>query len=179
MNLLETSLFSGDNDEDFPLMDYSQDFIKIGMGKGIGTYFDSTKFTKDQDIQSEKFQVNKFLHKEIDLICLYRSQIGNSITFLQDLTKLIDTRRPTIIMGDFNSCYKENINNKLVQGLLNLGFNQLIHEPTHIQGRTIDHAYVLDPRQIMRVSIERYSPYYSDHDAICICLRTENAEENN
>ena len=69
-------------------------------------------------------------------------------------------------MGDFNSCYKENMNNKLVQGLLNLGFNQLIHEPTHIQGRTIDHAYVFDPQPILRVSIERYSPYYSDHDTI-------------
>ena len=176
INLLETSLLSGDHDEDFPLMDYSQDFINIGMGKGIGTYFDSKKFVKDQDIQTEKFQANKFRHNDIDLICLYRSQIGNSNTFLQDLTKLIDIRRPTIIMGDFNSCYRENINNRLVQGLLNLGFKQLIHEPTHIQGRTIDHTYVLDPQEMLRVTIERYSPYYSDHDAICICLTMENAE---
>ena len=48
INLLETSLLSGDHDEDFPLMDYSQDFINIGMGKGIGTYFDRKKFVKLQ-----------------------------------------------------------------------------------------------------------------------------------
>ena len=176
INLLETSLLSDDNDGDFPLMDYSQDFIKIGRGKGIGTYFDSRKFMKDQDIHTEKFQANKFQHIDVDLICLYRSQIGNSITLLQDLTKLIDTRRPTMIVGDFNCCYRENIHNKLVQGLLNLGFKQLIHEPTHIQGRTIDHAYLLDPQKTLRVSIERYSPYYSDHDAIGICLTTRNAQ---
>ena len=156
-------------------MEYSQDIIKIGRGKGIGTYFDSRKFIKCQDIQTEKFQANKFQHIDVDLICLYRSQIGNSITFLQDLTKLIDIRRPTMIMGDFNCCYRENIDNKLVQGLLNLGFKQLVHEPTYIQGRTIDHAYLLDQQQTLRASIERYSPYYSDHDAIGICLRTRNA----
>ena len=117
------------------------------------------------------FQAIKFLHKNLDVICMYRSQIGSSVTILQELSRIIDVQRPTLIMGDFNTCYRENRNNKLVQGLMNLGFNQLIHEPTHIRGRIIDHAYLLDSKQHFKISIERYTPYYSDHDAICICLR--------
>ena len=80
-------------------------------------------------------------------------------------------------MGDFNTCYKENSYNKLIQGLLNLGFSQLMQEPTHIRGRTIDHAYILDPNRQLRLSIERYSPYCTDHDAICICV-TNNREHH-
>ena len=54
-----------------------------------------------------------------------------------------------------------------------LGFSQLIHEPTHIKGRIIDQAYLLDPTKSFNVSVERYSPYYTDHDAICISLEDQ------
>ena len=64
----------------------------------------------------------------------------------------------------------ENFNNTLIQGLLNFGFNQLVHEATHIQGRHIDHAYLLDPTQKINSEVDRYSPYYSDHDGLCIVL---------
>ena len=177
ISLLETSLLSCDNEEDFPLQGYSKYFIKMGLGKGVGSYYDESRFTRKQDIQFEKFQASKFTHDEIDVICLYRSQITDSIHLLEELAKLVDVQRPTLIMGDFNICYKENSYNKLIQGLLNLGFSQLMQEPTHIRGRTIDHAYVLDPNRQLRLSIERYSPYYTDHDAICICV-TNNREHH-
>ena len=91
----------------------------------------------------------------------------NSSSILQELTNLIDRKRTTLIIGDFNLCYKENGNNRLIKGLEELGFKQLIHEPTHVRGRTIDHAYLLEEKRTMKVVIERYSPYYSDHDAVC------------
>ena len=75
-----------------------------------------------------------------------------------------------MIVGDFNLCYKENGNNRLIKELEELGFKQLIHEHTHIRGRTIDHAYLLEEKRTMNIVIERYSPYYNDHDAICITL---------
>ena len=78
--------------------------------------------------------------------------------------------RPTLITGDFNACFIENFNNRLIQGLLTLGFKQLVHEGTHIQGRQIDHAYLLDPTRKLNSVVVRYSPYYSDHDGICIVL---------
>jgi len=177
--LIETSLLRSDDEEQYPLMRYSKNFIKMGLGKGIGSYYNRNKFTKEQDIQYEALQVSKFIDREIDVICLYRSQIASSTTLLQELTKLVNVKKPTLIMGDFNTCYRENLNNKLVQGLLNLGFQQLIHEPTHIRGRTIDHAYILNPRQRLRLTVERYSPYYSDHDAICICITNVTEDPEN
>ena len=44
-------------------------------------------------------------------------------------------------------------------------------EPTHIQGRLLDHFY-FKPRQNDPVKTEvfRYSSYYADHDAICTTI---------
>ena len=65
----------------------------------------------------------------------------------------------------------ENFNNRLIQGLLQIGFDQLVHEPTHIRGRHIDQGFLLDPSRRLKPIIDRYSPYYSDHDGICITLK--------
>ena len=51
-----------------------------------------------------------------------------------------------------------------------MGFDQLVHEPTHVRGRHIDHIYFLDPTKRLKPIIERYSPYFSDHDAMCITI---------
>ena len=48
------------------------------------------------------------------------------------------------------------------------GFSQLMQEATHIQGRVIDHIYVNDASCILE--IERFSPYYSDHDGLLVSL---------
>ena len=72
----------------------------------------------------------------------------------------------------------ENNSNRMIQGLLSLGFDQLVHEPTHIQGRHIDHVYFLDPTDRLKPIIDRYSPYYSDHDGICITIPGMNEIEN-
>jgi hypothetical protein len=51
-----------------------------------------------------------------------------------------------------------------------MGFNQLVHEPTHIRGRHIDQVYFLDQSERLQPIVDRYSPYYSDHDGICITI---------
>ena len=84
--------------------------------------------------------------------------------------KMIEKGRITLITGDFNACFMENFSNRMIQGLLSSGFDQLVHEPTHIRGRHIDHAYFLDPSNRLKPIIDRYSPYYSDHDGICITI---------
>jgi hypothetical protein len=61
-----------------------------------------------------------------------------------------------------------------------MGFDQLVHEPTHIRGRHIDQVYFLDPSERLKPIVDRYSPYYSDHDGICITiseLLPENKEQ--
>ena len=118
----------------------------------------------------EKFQIAKFQHEALDIINIYRSQTGHSVELLEKLRKLIDIEKTTIITGDFNICFMENFNNRLIQGLLGMGFDQLVHEPTHIRGRHIDQVYFLDPTNRLKLIVDRYSPYYSDHDGICITI---------
>ena len=49
-------------------------------------------------------------------------------------------------------------------------FAQLVHEPTHIRGRHIDQVFYFDQNNSLHPVIDRYSPYYSDHDAILVTL---------
>ena len=170
IHLVECSLTEEDNDLDFILEGYNQQFIRIGSGKGIATYFNSDIFKPAEVVMTDKFQITKFTHKAMDIINVYRSQSGNSLELLEKLKNLIEARRVTIISGDFNICYMENFSNRMTQGLLSMGFDQLVHEPTHIRGRHIDQVYFLDPKDRLKPIVDRYSPYYSDHDGICITI---------
>jgi len=42
---------------------------------------------------------------------------------------------------------------------------QVVNFPTHKSGRMLDHCYVSNNTS---VKVSRHSPYYSDHDALCI-----------
>ena len=171
MHLVETSLKEEEDEHEFTLDGYEQKFIKNGNGKGIATYYNNDKVRPVAEIKTEKFQITKFKHNVLDIINIYRSQSGNSLELLEHLKKQIESGRTTIITGDFNICFMENFTNRMIQGLLSLGFDQLVHEPTHIRGRHIDHVYFLDPSNRLKPIITRYSPYYSDHDGICITIQ--------
>ena len=170
INLIETSITEEDDENEFLLDGYRQTFVKIGTGKGIATYYTPDNFKQDGEVRTDKFQILKFKHEVLDIISVYRSQSGNSTELLDNLNKQLEPGRATIITGDFNICYMENFSNRMVQGLLSLGFDQLVHEATHIHGRHIDHLYFLDPSKRLMPIIDRYSPYYSDHDGICITI---------
>ena len=176
ISLLEISLEPNDNVDSFSLPDYNSNLMKIGKGKGIGTYWKCDQFKMDSDVITDHFQIVKVTNNMADIISIYRSQIANSTRIMQDLKELIDLERVTIIVGDLNVCYKDNFNNRLIQGLLHLGFSQVIHEPTHIQGRIIDQVFILDPNKDMQFFIEQYSPYYTDHDAFCITIQNNTLE---
>ena len=180
ISLLEISLPNESEDKAYELSGYSESFIKRGPGKGIVGFYKNDKFSKTDMISTDKYQVIKFQHNMMDIISLYRSQIGNSTLLMEDLHKLIDLNRITLVIGDLNACYRENFSNKVIQGLKKIGFAQMIHDPTHIRGRIIDHTYLLDPAKRLEISIERYSPYYTDHDAICLSIedQSKDAKQN-
>ena len=168
--LVETSLEKDDQVQDFPLNGYRVDGIKAGKGKGLVSYFDEYNFTLVKKIESSKFQIVKLKHKDFDIITIYRSQLANPVSVFDELHKILCYDRTTLIVGDMNICFKENYRNRFIQGLIQLGFKQMINEPTHIHGRIIDHCYIFDPGRNPELAIERFSPYYSDHDAICITM---------
>ena len=176
IHLVETSV--KEDEDEFLLDGYKKRFIKNGNGKGIATYYDHKKVRPVEEVKTDKFPIAKFTHKVLDIINVYRSQSGNSLELLEHVKDQIEVGRITIITGDFNICFMENNSNRMIQGLLNLGFYQLLHEPTHIRGRQIDHVYFLDPNHRLKPIIDRYSPYYSDHDGICITIPELNVIEN-
>ena len=46
-------------------------------------------------------------------------------------------------------------------------------EPSHVKGRHIDHFYL---NFDVESTIYQYSPYYSDHDAICVTIQENNCD---
>ena len=100
-----------------------------------------------------------------------------SVELLNHLLQMLTADKPTLITGDFNMCYIIHRNNRMSQGLEKESFSQLVGEATQIRGGLIDHAYWKDTNgEWKRPEIERYSPYYSDHDAICTTL-TNSSED--
>ena len=149
---------------------YSSHFVNIGPGKGIATYYKSN-FSHLTDIASLTIQISRITSEYIDSINVYRTQRGLPNELNENLGKLITADKITIITGDFNICSRVKWNNRVSTHLKSLNFKQHQLGATQIRGGHIDHLYVKHdgPRQI-RVVAERYSPYYSDHDGLCIIL---------
>ena len=84
----------------------------------------------------------------------------------------IKDNKPTLITGDFNVCTVKQPTNSITKKLLDLGFSQLVTKATHIRGGHIDHVYWRDSiKPAFRAPVvERYSPYYSDHDCLLVTL---------
>ena len=123
------------------------------------------------DINEEKMQLSKFTSSDIEVITVYRSEQGNMTKLQQFLESMITPNLNTIVCGDFNFCYLSNRGNKVTQFLENSGFQQLVNEATHIKGRHLDQFYIkLEDTSFETDSVFRYSPYYTDHDAICVTI---------
>ena len=125
-------------------------------------------------------QIIKFTSSNLDVINIYRSANGHSLVLLDHIIRILPEKKAVIITGDFNICYQMNRTNRLIEGLETHGFRQLVQEATHIRGRHIDRAYWRDSEGMMLApALDRYSPYYSDHDAICLTLEKKQMSEQN
>ena len=172
IHLIETSLLEG---EISPLVlpGYACHLTSVAQGKGIAPYYTASKFKHDTDYKTMNMQITKLSSDSVDVVNVYRSSKGNSGELLAKLIEMITPHKPTLITGDFNICFMNHSKNRISQGLLEKHtIQQLMEEPTHILGGHIDHVYWRDAQKIwMDPVIERYSPYYSDHDASCITLK--------
>ena len=83
------------------------------------------------------YQMTKITSESWDVINIYRSRGANTLTFSDDLQKLIDTKCHTIVIEDFNICYRKNPNHEIFKMLKGLGFHQLVLQP-NIDGGIVD-----------------------------------------
>ena len=75
----------------------------------------------------------------------------------------------TTVCGDLNVCLKKEPENLFSQGMEGLGLSKIGKEATHVMGGQIDHLYV-SSEAVGRTSLERMSPFFTDHDALCFTV---------
>ena len=122
-------------------------------------------------------QITKMESSELQIISVYRSEQGSTLKLIEHLETMIEKNIATVIFGDFNICYKTHRNNRVTKFLESKGLSQLMQGPTHIRGGHIDHFYFRSGGKIEEGPyIYRYSPYYSDHDAICATIKRKEAD---
>ena len=168
--VVETWLHPNTFDSDFPMAGRSLDHSSYGRGKGVGIFSEYLKQNCcTAKIAKEDFQMISIIDSnQSQLIVVYLSSNCNLINLVQELQGVIRSDLVTIITGDFNFCKDDK--NVLTKFLSKENFEQIVTSPTHDEGRTLDHCYV--PSSIKgKIELTTYSPYYSDHDALCITLK--------
>ena len=153
---------------DFQMNDRSFEHASIGKGKGCAIYSSiSQKTTYVGKIAKENYQILSILANKVQLVLCYLSSNCHYKDVLQDLKNLLKPGKNVIITGDFNFDKKER--NVLTRYMEQEQFEQLVNKSTSDHGRTIDHCYVSKDFK-HNTKLEQYSPYYSDHDALCITV---------
>ena len=74
--------------------------------------------------------------------------------------------RPTFLVGDFNINFLNNPKDGILTKIMSNGFQQLVAQPTHIEGGLLDHIYC--KRLSFEPLVAINFPYYSDHGAISV-----------
>ena len=168
----QTCLSEFEDVEEYEIVNYRSHFNSFGDGKGIAIYF-MKNFDQVCDISLEKYQISKIQSKKYDIICVYRSTDTcktNQIKFLNDLHSLLNIKRQTFILGDFNFDALLPEKNLILKELQNWNFKQLVEKATHIKGGLIDHCYISDNIDPLTVTINQKSVYYTDHDIIPVLV---------
>ena len=174
IHLVETSVEKDSPTNDLELEGYTSHFHNITRGKGIVTYVRRGHIENPKSLESiyeTGIQICAFNMKNVSSLAVYRSSLGNVGNLKEKLVKLMNKKKCVLILGDFNICTKKKPNNPVTTALLSQDFISLIDEATQIEGGYIDQAYWRDEdNNFFPPKVERYSPYYSDHDAICVTL---------
>ena len=123
---------------------------------------------KTKTISKEKYFIVAIVDETNDnhhfqLVVVYISSKCQLGELVKDLSQLLESQMSTIITGDFN--FDRNEKNALSSFLAKKKFRQLVKWPSHDKGRTLDHCYISEN---VRVQLTRYSPFYTDHDSLCI-----------
>ena len=123
------------------------------------------------DINHDGFSITKLKTEKMDIIGVYRSQNGNVVNIIEELQALVDAGRTTVVGGDMNICAVTQKNNYVTKSLKEMGFQQVVSKPTHIDGRSIDHIYIMPGRNVrFDWTLEYFAKYYSDHDGLGLTL---------
>ena len=164
--LVETWMDQNANGSTIQMDGRSFDHASYGKGKGCATFSKTSRHPySGGKIMKEKYQILSIIDKDVQLVLVYISKQCPFGELKEDIELLLQSNKMHIITGDFN--FDKDDKNVLTKYFEEKDFVQLVMSSTHDQGHVIDHCYV--PQTIKnKVTLIQYSPYYTDHDALCI-----------
>ena len=131
-------------------------------------------------VSKDFFQCMKLSFKTLDLITVYRANNQPSASFKEFvciMEKGIDSKRPTILCGDYN--FDQKRDNGFTQMLKTKKFQQIVKEPTTYRGYCIDHVYHNFESEEEKVEYKLCYNGYSDHEAVCVRISMFTNDDNN
>ena len=154
----------------YELEGYDVHLNSTGRGKGLAIFF-KIEIENVIDYNENKINITKIECDEFDIIAVYRSEEGSLEGLVSKLLDILNFSKSTVVDGDMNVCNRKRPSNLLKTSLEELGFKELIKQATHLEGGHLDHAYILNVGNIKEEPVVHLVPkYYSDHDALCLCL---------
>ena len=171
IQLIETSL-KEDEVNPLKIIGYEVQDCVSRNGMGISTYYKGSKFNSESIHVTSEMQITNFTSEALQVITVYRSSRGSLPILNNKLNEMVsNTGKAVLITGDFNLCHMTNKTNIISKNLEDRGFQQLMKEASQIQGGHIDHVYWRNGVEgWMDPILQRYSPYYTDHDATLVTL---------
>ena len=166
--LVETWLDQLITNQNFQMPGRNFEHASSGKGKGCATFSSTSRKSLDSGaVVKETYQMLSTIDQDVQLVIVYISKNCSFEELVLDLGKMLKPGKKHVVTGDFNFDMEDK--NALTKYFDNLEFVQLVNSATHDGGRVIDHCYV--PIDIAdNIIVKQYSPYYSDHDALCINL---------
>ncbi len=137
---------------------------KDGRGKGCAI-FSRLKITEVVTVQEQEFQLIQAFAANVQIILLYKCQGPGISKLIQYLQNHISYSKPTIILGDFNIAVDSQKRLKTIMDDHNMV--QIVMEPTHDAGNTLDHVYV-SRTMLSACSYLTIPVFFSDHDLLQI-----------
>ena len=121
-----------------------------------------------KSLAEESFQLVSYIYKkEVQITVTYVSKDPDFNSLRDNFQKMLDPSLRQCVIGDFN--FHSTEKNLLTDYFKLINLSQIVKEPTHDLGGTIDHCYV---SRILKENIELNCmfKYYSDHTALQIKL---------
>ena len=158
------------------LPNFTSHFHNVGNGKGIASFVrtECTEIVPSGHSIRPTCQMLRLSAPGLDIISVYKSTVHSRRQLIRDLEELIDPGKAIFVTGDFNIDNSKEDN--LAGELDGMGFKSMVNVATHVSGSHLDHAYFLDPAGLWQLAMERFSPYYSDHDLIAAVFKRKGTE---
>ena len=157
---------------------YTPYFAGQGKGKGVAAYVKNHLVERKRLLRvtslgnEEMYQGLKLYFQDLHVLTIYRPPNPTSVThmdqFVQGFKENIDSQEQTLICGDLNFNILKEPKHRIAVMLKELGFKQIVREPTTIYGSCLDHIYL---RSKFLHKYKLYHPYYSDHECVCLMLK--------